>query len=122
MNNQLLTIPCELLSTMTKSISKTSRFVFESQENILPALIASVTEKVGKTGYLCFLVGEKPIDPMDVIDLPEIKVEKGRKSQAERIRATLWLVWKKNGEIGDAETFYNAKTEQYLDYLKKQLE
>ena len=118
----LLQIPVELIGSQTKSVTKTTKLQFETQETVPPELIARITAQMGKVGWLSFLVGETPLDSLDVVALPEIKVEKDRKSQAERLRAVIWRLWEKNGKVGDSEAFYNSKTEQIIEHLKKQLE
>lgn len=121
-DEELLQIICELTDTNTKAIRKTTKLVFETQENVPQELLARITTNVGRVGHLSFLVGEKPIDVLDVISLPDIVEERGRKSQAQRLRAVLWRLWEKGGKVGDAETFYNVKTEAIIEHLKKQLE
>lgn len=121
-NDTLLQIPCELTGSTTKSVTQTTKLTFESQQAVPPELIARITAKMGHVGWLAFLVGERQIDSLDVLKLPEITVEKGRKSQAERIRGVIWRIWEKNGKMGDSEAFYNSKTEQIIEHLKKQLE
>ena len=54
----------------------------------------------------------------------EIEIEKDvdNKTQAQRIRAILFLIWKQQGEQGEFRDFYHAKTEKYINYLKEKLE
>lgn len=118
----LLQIPCELTGSQTKSVSKTTKLTFESQENVSPELISRITANVGRTGWLCFLPEERKIDVLDVVGLPEIKTEKDRKSQSVRLRAVLYLLWEKGGKVGDSETFYNAKMEQLIEHFKEKLD
>ena len=119
--DSILQIACELTGSSTKSVSKTTKLVFESQENVPPELIARITTSVGKTGWLAFLVSERPIDSLDVINLPELPTEKDRKSQATRMRAILWRLWEQEGKPGDSETYYAAKMEALLEMLKSKL-
>ena len=121
MDETILSIPCELTSSATKSISKTTKLTFESSETVPPELIARITANVGKTGYVCFLVGERPIDTLDVLNLPELPIEKDRKSQASRIRSVLYRLWEQEGRNGDSETHYQIRTEQLIEMLKAKL-
>jgi len=118
----LLTIPCELTGSATRSISKTTKLVFESQEQVPPELIARITEKVGKTGHLCFLVGERQIDTLDVLNLPEIKTEKGEKTKGQRLRASLFRLWEAQGKVGSSEEHYNIHMEKLIDHVKAKIE
>ena len=118
----LLQIPVELTGSQTKSISKTTKLTFESQENVPPELISRITGSVGKTGWLCFLPEERQIDTLDVIGLPEISVEKGEKTPGQRMRAVIWRIWEKGGKTGDFITFYSSKMEQIIEHLKEKLD
>jgi hypothetical protein len=55
-------------------------------------------------------------------DTIEVKGEVSTKTQAQRIRAVLFLIWKQEGEQGRFEDFYKAKTEQIIEHLKSKLE
>mgnify|MGYP000943655487 CR=1 FL=1 len=63
----------------------------------------------------------KPLDetPEEVI---EIDKDLERKSQSQRIRATLYVLWEQEGKPGDFATYYREKTEKYLNYLKEKIE
>lgn len=52
----------------------------------------------------------------------EVKKDVGQKTQGQRIRAVLFILWKKEGEKEDFETFYKNKTEKYIDFLKEKIE
>lgn len=121
MNETLLQIPAELVSSTTRSVSKTTKLTFESQENVPPELISKITENIGRTGWLCWLVSERKIDALDVVSLKEIKGEKDKKSKAERLRAALYILWQKEGEIGSSEEFYQAKMERFIDHVKEKI-
>ena len=121
MKETLLQIPAELVSSATRSVSKTTKLTFESQENVPPELISKITENIGRTGWLCWLVSERKIDALDVISLKEIKGEKDKKSKAERLRAALYILWQKEGEIGSSEEFYQAKMERFIDHVKEKI-
>jgi len=60
---------------------------------------------------------EYPID-----DEIEIQKDVDNKTQAQRIRAVLFLIWKQQGEQGEFRDFYHSKTEKYINYLKEKIE
>ena len=63
----------------------------------------------------------KPCDetPTEIITIDkEIK----NKSQSQRIRAVLFLLWKQEGEPYDFEIYYRNKTNLYIGFLKEKLE
>jgi len=121
MENKILQIPCELTDTNTKAIRRTTKLVFETLEIVPPHLIAQLTQCVGKTGWLAFLAEERQIDTLDVVNLPKITIEKGEKSKATRLRASLYRLWESEGKQGDSETHYNVQMEKLIDFVKSKI-
>ena len=64
------------------------------------------------------------LQPLDVEAdaLIEIKTVAEAKTQAQRIRACIFVMWQQQGKKGDFEGFYKSKTEQIIDWLKTKLE
>lgn len=123
MNEELiLQIPVELTGSATKSVTKTTKLTFETQEAVNPELIARITSKMGRVGWLSFLVGEKQIDTLDVVGLPDIKVERGDKTKGQRLRGALWKLWEAQGKVGSSEDHYNIHLEKFIDHVKAKIE
>lgn len=63
------------------------------------------------------------INPLDTIPagVLEIKTEVNQKSQSQRIRAVIFLLWQNEGSKGDFETYYKEKTDKYIEFLKEKL-
>lgn len=55
-------------------------------------------------------------------DLPKEQAEENQKTSASRLRATLFVLWKQEGSVGDFETFYRAKMEKIIDMVKAKLD
>lgn len=125
MTEQLLTIPCELTDVQRNSYGIT-KIKAESQEKINPELTARMMDNVGKYGYLCFLAGERPPDAEDVADLPELAYEKAEKTHSQRLRAVLFVAWKKATEKGltveTADNFYRRKMESLIEAEKAKID
>ncbi len=64
------------------------------------------------------------IQPLEVeVDaFVEVKSEYEAKTQAQRIRACIFVQWKQDGKKGEFEDFYRRKTEKIIDWLKTQME
>lgn len=62
------------------------------------------------------------ISPIGAKEVIKVKTDLNQKSQSSRIRATLYRVWERDSEGKDFETYYQEKTEKYIDYLKGKLE
>lgn len=67
---------------------------------------------------------ETTLTPIDEPHTEEVKVvsELRTKTQGQRIRAVIFLLWKQAGEKETFEVFYQNKTEKIISYLKDQLE
>ena len=63
-------------------------------------------------------------EPTEYPTVDEIEIDRDvdNKTQSQRIRSVLFLIWKQQGEQGDFRDFYHAKTEKYINYLKEKLE
>jgi hypothetical protein len=63
--------------------------------------------------------------PHDEDQVEEIVVDKDleQKSQSQRIRSVLFILWKQNPEeMSWEEEYYRAKTERYIEWLKTKIE
>ena len=64
------------------------------------------------------------LKPTDYKEEEELIVDKDveNKTQAQRIRSVLFLIWKQEGEQGEFSDYYKNKTEKYINYLKDKLD
>lgn len=64
------------------------------------------------------------IEPLDETprEIYEIKKEVDQKTQGQRMRAVLYLLWKQEGEKEDFEIYYKKKTEAFINFLKGKLD
>jgi hypothetical protein len=108
----------------------------------LEAIIGSVRSKVDKSLSLSLSTPElSPTDMAEIMNLqgmnllvritpsdepnaPILTVEKGlnSKSQSQRIRSVLYLLWKRSDKSIDFEGFYKMQTEKYIEAIKEKLD
>lgn len=62
------------------------------------------------------------MSPLGAKDIIEVKTDLNQKSQAQRIRAVLYILWQQKPEDMEFEQYYQKKTEQYIEFLKKMIE
>ena len=64
------------------------------------------------------------ITPSDVekVEDYQVEAELEQKSQAQRIRNVLFILWKQNPEKMEFADYYKNKTEKYIDSLKARIE
>lgn len=60
--------------------------------------------------------------PVDEVTVPDEPIEKGRKSQATRMRAVIYRLWEQRGKPGDSEDFYRRQMEHFIEVIKEKLE
>lgn len=56
------------------------------------------------------------------VNLIEVKGETETKTQSQRLRAVIFLLWKQDGEKGTFEDFYRSKMETIIEHFKSKLE
>ncbi len=71
----------------------------------------------GKFGHILFK--ENEITPEEI---PDADATDESKSPAQRLRATLFVLWKQRGKKGDFEVFYRANMELAIERVKKLLD
>lgn len=113
----LLKVPAEISRIQTMADGGLRLFV-DTQE-ISSKDKGLVMELHKKLGW--FLFSETSIEKEDVLDLPEIKLDKGQKSPSLRLRNVLYLVWEQQGKKGSSEEFYKNYMERIIIKLKEQL-
>lgn len=66
---------------------------------------------------------ELHIKPLDE-QVPEIKIEKdlSQKTQSQRLRAILFILWKQKPLDMEFEQYYKHRTEQIIEHLKSKIE
>ena len=64
------------------------------------------------------------LEPIDTPDAPELKIDKEveSKSQSQRIRSVLFLVWQQEGSRGNFKDYYYSTTEKWIEKLKEKLD
>ena len=56
------------------------------------------------------------------IEKIEVKGDLDTKTQSQRIRSVLFILWKQEGEPDTFESYYHKRTEKIIDLLKQQIE
>ncbi len=71
----------------------------------------------GQFGHLLF----RP-NAFTAQDIPREDAEDNTKTPSKRLRATLFVLWKQQGEKGDFEVYYRTQVEKVIEYLKAKLD
>lgn len=69
-------------------------------------------------GWMVF----KPNGEIMGSDIPEGDANAGLKSQSQRLRAVIMVLWKQQGSKGDPQAYYNTYMQKLVEYVKSKLE
>jgi hypothetical protein len=118
MDEMLLQVPGEIskVETMRNGALKLR---IDTQENVSPEVRAKIMMMVDKLGYFTFAA--RLIQPEDIADLPELKREEDGKSPAQRLRATLFVLFNQEKPEGGFELFYQQHMQKLIDFVKNKL-
>jgi len=117
MNKEILKVPSEISRVQTMSDGGLRLYVDTQELN--PGdkgLIMGLHKKIG-----WFLFSETEIDKEETLDLPDVKIEKGQKSDSQRLRAVLYLLWEKQGKVGVFDDYYKRYMNRAIEVLKEKL-
>lgn len=117
----MLIIPSTIEAISTRR-DNTIKIVVGTQE-LSPEKEAELFRHKNKLGFIAFK--EASFQPDEVKLLTNIgdSVENIGKTPSERIRNVLFILFNKNKEgYSNFDSFYKAKTEMYIEHLKKQID
>lgn len=117
MNKEILKVPSEISRVQTMADGGLRLYVDTQELNGEDkGLIMGLHKKIG-----WFVFSETQINREDILDLPDVKLDKGQKSESQRQRAVLFLIWEKKGKNGSFDTFYKNYMDRHIDKLKEEL-
>ena len=110
--------------TKVETLIKGLKLVFHTNE-LPPDEMAKIFSFYDKQGWLLFK-GNAAIQPDEVKDLPEVKLDYGEKSPGQRLRACLFHYWRQTGGVKrlDGKTFeqyYREYMERLINAIKEKL-
>ena len=145
-NTTLLAQPLKLSLPQSKLKRLSSKNSMEEQEPVqFPSIIEGINKK--KDGTLSIKLGTPELEPHDTAKLfalgnmqvwvvlketestlhdlaiPEIIPEfKSDKTPSQRLRNTLFVLWKKKGEKGNFDVFYKQQMEKIINWVKDNIQ
>lgn len=113
----------QLIAAMVESITtrkdKSVKLIFGTQE-LSPAEAGQLFQYMNQlvTVYLC----PAAIDNREIEQIDKLDPELNNKTQSQRIRSVLYLLFQQDNEgFKMFDAYYKAKTEIYIEHLKKKL-
>jgi len=120
--NEIFQIPGSI-SKITTMSRNTIRVQVDSQENVSGESMKRLFDCIDQLGNFIFII-HREIQPEDLLNIPAPDPEmKGEKSESQRQRNVLYLLWKQNKEgYDDFKLYYKYRMEKIIDWLKQKLE
>ena len=111
-----------VLTRYKSKLNKSIEFTFDSQENMSPEILSTFLNLHDKLGYLNFAV--RKIEAADIARLPEPNADEyvQGKTQAQRLRAVIYILWEQKGKKGNPDDHYKKTMENIISQLKEKLE
>lgn len=96
---------------MNPKADRSWKLVFETRE-LTGEQVKVLADNFQGEGWLVF----KPNGDITYQEVPTEKADAGVKSQAQRLRAAIMVLWRNSGSKGDPEAFYRTFTEKLIEY------
>lgn len=104
------------ISTMANGL----RIFFDTMENIGGEDMERLFALYNKPGWMTVNVHQ--IEAQDIIELPPVKADPGKKTPSQRLRAVLWQVWNQDNKgFKDFESYYQTMMEKLINHYKEKL-
>ena len=113
-------LDCTLESLSTR-MDNTIKVTIGTQE-VGAEQAASLFALRGK--FVKVLLSDSSIEPKEVeaVDTLPIKDESKNKSNSQRLRSTLFILWQQLGSNGSFDDFYNSKMNEIIEHFKSKLQ
>jgi hypothetical protein len=96
------------------------RIIFDTMETLSDDARGRLFALYNKPGWMTVNVHQ--IEAQDVLDLPPVKADPGKKTPSQRLRAVLYRVWQQDGKgFADFEAFYQAQMDKLIEFYKGKL-
>jgi hypothetical protein len=111
-----------ILENLTSRKDRTWKLTFGSNE-LSPDQVKELSKALDKFIFLAMKVDEFKSAETEILNELETGLEDNTKSQSQRIKAVLYLLWKQNKEGYEMfDAYYKFKTEKYIEHLKAKIE
>lgn len=114
--HNLIQVPSQVVDFRPRA-DRSYKISFETRE-LSGKEVAVLADSYRGEGWLIF----KPNGSISAEEIPKDMAEAGTKSQSQRLRSVIFILWKQKGEKGDFETYYRTMLEQLIDIVKERLE
>jgi hypothetical protein len=105
-------------SKITSLADRSYKLEFTTRE--LGQDVTKLMDMIHKEGWLLL----SPNDDLSEADIPDEKADSmtGQKTQAQRLRSTIYVMWEQKGKPGNSEDFYRSYMESIIEKVKAKLD
>lgn len=95
------------------------RFITQEKTSAEIMQIDSMTDQFG----ILYFRGQEQMNPDEIKELDELELDvyDDPKTQSQRLRNVLFVLWKQDGEEGEFKTYYKQKTEKIIQHFKDKI-
>jgi len=109
------------INKMTVKSGGSVKIEFETQQNVTGDVIKYFSEQIDKYGWITH--SARIIEAEEIISLPPLVKEKGKKSPSTRLREVFYRLWQQNNEkFEKSDDYYVDKMEKLIDHYKEMLD
>ena len=112
---QIIQVPCQVTG-MNPKADRSWNIKFETRE-LSGEEVKILADNFQGEGWLVFSPNE-----IKQADIPKDKADSGAKSQSQRLREIIYVLWQQKGAKGDSDTHYQVTMERLIEYVKSKLE
>jgi len=117
----MVIIPGQIEKVETRS-DRTVKVVLATNE-LTPHRASEVFGLLQKFCYIAFKVDDFKSDETELLESLESDYEDKGKTQGQRIRSVLFVLWKQDNEgFKEFNDYYKNKTEKYINHLKGKID
>lgn len=113
--HKLVQVPAMVVN-MNPKADRSWKLVFETRE-LSGQEVKILADNFQGEGWLVFKPNE-----IGTTDIPDEPADSGTKSQSQRLRDVIFVLWKQRGGKGDFETYYRTYLERLIEYVKSNLQ
>lgn len=111
MAEELISVPAQVIGLSPKQ-DRSWKLVFETRE-LAGEEVKILADNFQGEGWLLFSPNS---DGISYKEVPTEKADAGIKTQAQRLRGAIMVLWRNSGGKGDPEAFYRTFTEKLIEY------
>lgn len=112
---QLVQVPAQV-TNLNPRADRSWKLTFETRE-LSGEEVKILADNFQSEGWLVFSPNE-----IKTVDMPKGDADSGAKSQSQRLRDVIFIMWKQRGGKGDYETYYRTQLERLIEHIKSKLE